>query len=108
MVEVGKRKAETNVLIAKVGEESAAAEIEQTAANEEEEKTNIAAKEATELKEAAEKSLAAAIPALKKAEAAIDCLNKKMITEMKSLGSPPQMVIVTAKCIMILLGEKVS
>ena len=49
-----------------------------------------------------------AVPALKKAEAAIDCIKKGHITEMKSMGSPPQMVIVTAKCIMILLGEKVS
>jgi dynein heavy chain len=27
---------------------------------------------------------------------------------MKSMGSPPAMVVVTAKCIMILLGEKVG
>ena len=108
MVEVGKRKAETNILITKVGEESATAEVEQNAANEEEAKTNVAAKEAMELKEQAEKSLAAAVPALKKAEAAIDCIKKGHITEMKSMGSPPQMVIVTAKVIMVLLGEKVS
>jgi len=58
MVEVEKRKGETNILIAKVGEESATAEVEQVAANEEEDKTNIAAKEAQDLKEQAEKSLA--------------------------------------------------
>jgi len=56
----------------------------------------------------AEKSLASAIPALKKAEAAIDCIKKGHITEMKSMGSPPAMVVVTAKMIMILLGEKVG
>jgi len=28
--------------------------------------------------------------------------------EMKALGTPPPMVIVTAKCILILMGEKVS
>ena len=89
MVEVGKRKAETNILIAKVGEESASAEVEYIAANEEEEKTNVAAKEAGDLKEQAEKSLAMAVPALKKAEAAIDCIKKGHITEMKSMGSPP-------------------
>jgi len=108
MVEVEKRKGETNILIAKVGEESATAEVEQVAANEEEDKTNIAAKEAQDLKEQAEKSLAQAIPALEKSKQAIDCIKKGHITEMKSLGSPPQMVIVTAKCIMILFGEKVS
>lgn len=57
MVEVGKRKGETNILITKVGEESATAEVEQIAANEEEDKTNVAAKEASDLKEQAEKSL---------------------------------------------------
>lgn len=51
MVDVEKKKAETNVLIQKVSEESSAAEIEQEGAAEEEEKTNIAAKEATDLKE---------------------------------------------------------
>lgn len=51
MVEVEKKKGETNVLINKVQEESSMAEVEQNAAAEEEEKTNIAAKEATELKE---------------------------------------------------------
>jgi dynein heavy chain len=30
-----------------------------------------------------------AVPALKKAEAAIDCIKKGHITEMKSMGSPP-------------------
>ena len=108
MVEVGKRKAETNVLIEKVGEESSVAETEKEAADEEEEKTNVAAKEAGELKDSAEKALASAIPALEKAKNAIDCMKKGHITEMKSLGTPPTMVIVTAKCILILLGEKVN
>jgi len=60
------------------------------------------------LKEQAEKSLANAIPALERAKNAIDCIKKGHITEMKSMGSPPAMVVVTAKVIMILLGEKVS
>jgi len=35
-------------------------------------------------------------------------MKKGHITEMKALGTPPTMVIVTAKCILILLGEKVN
>jgi len=35
-------------------------------------------------------------------------LKKPHITEMKSLGSPPPGVLLTAKIVMILLGEKVS
>lgn len=45
---------------------------------------------------------------MEKAKNAIDCIKKNHITEMKSMGSPPAMVVVTAKCIMILLGEKVN
>ena len=108
MVEVSKRKAETNILIQKVGEESQVAEVEQQGAAEEEDKTNIAAKEAGLLKESAEKALSSAIPALEKSKAAIDCMKKGHIVEMKSLGTPPSMVVVTAKCIMILMGEKIS
>lgn len=40
MVEVDKKKGETEILIDKVGRESAIAEVEQNGANEEEEKTN--------------------------------------------------------------------
>jgi dynein heavy chain len=84
------------------------AEVEKEAADIEEEKTNIAAKEAGELKESAENALSSAIPALEKAKNAIDCMKKGHITEMKSLGTPPTMVIITAKCILILLGEKIN
>lgn len=52
--------------------------------------------------------MANAIPALEKAKGAIDCIKKGHITEMKSMANPPQMVVVTAKCIMILMGEKIS
>lgn len=65
MVEVDKKSRETDVLIEKVGKESAIAEDEQKIANEEEEKTNIASKEAEDLSNNAEKELAKALPALK-------------------------------------------
>ena len=108
MVEVQKRRQETDLLIKKVGDESAIAEGEQAKANEEEEKTNVATEAANKLKMETEKALEEALPALKKAEAAVACLDKKIITEMKSLASPPQMVIIVAKATMVLLGEKVN
>lgn len=49
-----------------------------------------------------------ALPALEQAKEAVNCLKKPHITEMKSLGSPPAGVLLTAKVVMILLGEKVS
>lgn len=35
-------------------------------------------------------------------------MDKANITEMKSLGSPPSMVIVTGKLVMIMMGEKLN
>jgi dynein heavy chain len=68
MVTVGQRREETNALIDMVGRESAIAEVEQNAANIEEEDTNVAAAEAGKIKEEAETALAEALPALEKAK----------------------------------------
>jgi len=38
----------------------------------------------------------------------VNCLKKPHITEMKNLGSPPAGVIVTARVVLPLLGEKIS
>ena len=108
MIEVEKQKIETDILIDKVGQESAIAEEEQAIANIEEEKTNEATLAAQKLQSTAEVALSEAIPALKRAEAAVNCLKKGHITEMKNLGQPPMMVKVTAKAVMALMGEKVS
>jgi len=39
---------------------------------------------------------------------AVDCLKKPAITEMKQLGSPPAGVYVTARVVLILMGEKIT
>ena len=108
MVDVQKKKDDTDVLIEKVGAESAIAEEESKIANEEEEKTNQASAAAEKLKNEADIALQAALPALESAKEAVNCLKKPHITEMKSLGSPPPGVLLTAKVVMILLGEKVG
>lgn len=64
MVDVEKKRADTNVLIDKVGNESAIAETEQELANEEEKKTNVAAAEADKLKNECDVALKEALPAL--------------------------------------------
>lgn len=89
MVEVEQRRGETNILIEKVGAESAIAEEEQEIANQEEAKTNEAANAAEKLKNAAEIALAEALPAMERAKDAVNCLKKPNITEMKSMGQPP-------------------
>lgn len=108
MIDVVRERTNTDALIKRVGEESAIASVEQDAANIEEEQTNIAAAKAGEIKKTAETALAEAEPALIAAQAAAQNLNKGSITEMKALGSPPALVILTSLVIMTLLGEKVS
>ena len=108
MVEVSKKKIETDILIDKVGRESAMAEDESKIANDEEEKTNIASNEAEKLKAGCDQALKLALPALQMAKAAVDCINKGFITEMKSLGTPPVGVLTTARAVLLLLGEKVT
>ena len=57
-------------------------------------------------KESANKELAAAIPAMEAAKAAVDCLTKASIQEMKSLGSPPAAVVDVAKAVLMLLKKE--
>lgn len=108
MVEVSKKKTETDILIDKVGRESSMAEDESKIANEEEDKTNIASNEAEKIKSEADTALKLAQPALERAKEAVDCLKKPHIGEMKALGSPPLGVVLTSRVVLILLGEKVS
>ena len=54
----------------------------------------------------ATKELEEAIPAMKAAEDAVACLDKKSIQELKSLASPPPAVFDVAKAVLLLRGEK--
>lgn len=108
MVEVNKQREETDVLIVKVGRESTLAEEESSIANLEEEKTNVAAAEAEKISREAKEALSEALPALRSAEAAVDCLKKPHVTEMKNLGSPPLGVIITARVVLILFNQGIT
>mmetsp|Transcript_34548 Transcript_34548/g.103510 ORF Transcript_34548/g.103510 Transcript_34548/m.103510 type:complete len:2592 (+) Transcript_34548:5875-13650(+) len=88
-VEVEEKKAACDAMIPKLEEEKAKA-------TEEAAKANVIAADATEkevsvtkLKAEIERDLAAAEPALVKASAALDGLDKKDLGELKSLGKPP-------------------
>mmetsp|Transcript_9661 Transcript_9661/g.9356 ORF Transcript_9661/g.9356 Transcript_9661/m.9356 type:complete len:345 (+) Transcript_9661:397-1431(+) len=54
----------------------------------------------------ADKELESAIPAMKAAEEAVACLDKKQIQELKSLTSPPPAVFGVTKATQLLMGEK--
>lgn len=79
MVEVEIKKESTDKLIDIVSSESAAAAVEEDAAKIQADSTNALAAAANETKAAANKELEAAIPAMKKAEEAVKCLDVKAV-----------------------------
>jgi len=70
---------------------------------------SVAAKvagETRELAESCQRDLDAAIPALNKAEKALNSITKGQISEIKALKKPPDNVKMVASAVMIMLGEK--
>lgn len=106
MVDVEKEKEKTGELIEIVGRESLDAEKEQEIARIQEEETTKLANAAQVEKDKANKELEEAIPAMKAAEEAVACLDKKSIQELKALASPPPAVFDVAKAVLLLRGER--
>lgn len=106
MVEVEIKKESTDKLIDIVSSESAAAGVEEDAAKIQADATNALAAQANETKAAANKELEAAIPAMKKAEEAVKCLDVKAVQELKSLQNPPADCLLVTKAILILKGDR--
>ena len=106
MVDVKKQEEETNALIEIVGKESLIAEEEQKLANIEQDKTTALANEAKRIKDEADVKLSEAIPAMKAAEEAVNCLNKTSIQELKSLPKPPAECVDVTTTVLMLRGEK--
>ena len=79
MEEVEVEKAKTDELIAVVTKESAIAGEEEATAKIKEDEVNIVANNAKDKKAAADKELAAAIPAMEAAAEAVNCLTPKAI-----------------------------
>lgn len=106
MVDVEKEKEKTNELIEIVGKESLDAEREQDLAKIQEDETSKLAQNAENEKAKANKELEEAVPAMKAAEEAVACLDKKSIQELKSLANPPAQVFDVSKAVLLLKGEK--
>ena len=62
--------------------------------------------EAAQIQAEAQKDLSKAMPALEAAVRALDALDKKDITEVKSFAKPPPLVMLTMEAVNTLLGEK--
>ena len=102
-VEIAKGKADEVAEV--VGAEKAKVEVAAAAANEEAAKTAVIAGNASTMQADCERDLAAAIPAVEKAEAALNNLDKKALQELKSLGKPPGGVSDVTDAILALKGE---
>ena len=106
MVKVEEKKAATDVLLVEMGVQREGAEKEQAAASIEAEKADKASSEAEAIAVDAERELGAAKPAMEAAAAAVDCLSKSMLTELKSLPKPPAGVdLVTSACLILVEHE---
>jgi dynein heavy chain len=106
MVEVEIKKESTDKLIDIVTQESGAAQVEEDAAKIQADETNALASAAQATKDAATKELEAAVPAMEAANAAVNCLEIKMIQELKSLTTPPNDCLLVTKAVLILRGER--
>ena len=106
MVDVKQQEEETNKLIEIVGKESLIAEEEQKLANIEQDKTTALADEAARIKAEADTQLEEALPAMKAAEEAVNCLSKTSIQELKSLPKPPKECESVTTTVLMLRGEK--
>jgi len=88
-VVVAEKAAAADVFAKEVGEKKATVEEESSKAAVEAEKCAKIAKEVSVQQADCEKDLAAAIPLVKQAEAALDVLDKKDFQELKALAKPP-------------------
>jgi dynein heavy chain len=107
MVDVGIEKEKTGELIEVVGRESLDAQVEADAAAITEADTKQAEDAAKLEKATAQAELAEAIPAMERAQEAVNCLEVKAIQELKGMGSPPAACVDVGKAVLILKqGEK--
>ena len=94
----------TDELIAVVNKEADEAAVEQSAAEKQEEETNVIANAAQAQMDDANRQLEAAVPAMKAAEEAVDCLSVKAIVEFSAFTQPPAGCELVTRAVQILKG----
>lgn len=105
-VVVEQKKSETDALLVQVGQESAIADEQAEVAAIEQEKVGAVQMEVSEYATQCQADLAAAEPAIQKAEAALKVLDKASLTELKSLSTPPKEVLSVTAAVMYMLAKK--
>eukprot|EP00620_Florenciella_sp_RCC1587_P013374 CAMPEP_0182558034 /NCGR_PEP_ID=MMETSP1324-20130603/1743_1 /TAXON_ID=236786 /ORGANISM="Florenciella sp., Strain RCC1587" /LENGTH=2560 /DNA_ID=CAMNT_0024770185 /DNA_START=8 /DNA_END=7690 /DNA_ORIENTATION=+ len=103
MEKVEEKKAATDVLIKDMGVQRAEAEVLAEGASKTAEFAGVESAKAFKIQTEANKELAQAEPAMLAASAAVDCLNKAMLSELKGLQKPPSGVENVTACCLILI-----
>lgn len=94
-----------DVLIVTVTAENERVQKSKNEATEKQKKVNIMKETITAEKKANEEELRRAKPELDKAAAALDTLNKSNLTELKSFGSPPEIVVKVCAAVLVLFSK---
>ena len=103
---VEEKKVATDALIVEMKERQEEAKIQQEAASVEAENANTESNKAAKIEKEAEQELSEAKPAMEAAAAAVDCLSKNMLSELKGLPKPPAGVDkVTNACLILVEKE---
>lgn len=104
LVAAEEKKAVSSGIAEVVNKEKAKVDVECKKANEEAAKCAVISADVKEKQRSTEADLAAAIPAVEKAMAALDTLNKKDLGECKTMSKPPQGVDDVFSATMVLLA----
>ncbi|XP_067164604.1 dynein axonemal heavy chain 9 [Apteryx mantelli] len=103
-VELKQKNDDADKLIQVVGVETEKVSREKAVADEEEQKVALITQEVQQKQKDCEEDLAKAEPALAAAQAALNTLNKKNLTELRSFGSPPSAVSNVTAAVMVLMA----
>ena len=102
---VAEKQAEVSALIDRISQDAAVVKKESDIAQREEQKTSVIKAEAEEKQAIASEELKKAQPLKAQALAAIDCIDKKAMTELSSFAQPPGLVGPVMEAIVLILSE---
>ena len=108
LVVVEAKKAETDALLVQVGQESTVADEQAELGAIEESKVGKVQTEVSAFESQCQADLAAAEPAIKKAEEALNGLDKKSLVELKSMTNPPKDVLSVMAAVVYMTAKKGS
>ncbi|KAL0227597.1 hypothetical protein RCL1_003741 [Eukaryota sp. TZLM3-RCL] len=106
--EVDKKTSEVKELLVKIEQGTTEANMKKKLTETKSEELAIAFKKITIDKAEAEEALEAAIPALTAAAEALDCISRQDLQEIKSMPSPPPVVLSVMECVAFLMNHKDS